>query len=361
MVEIGTKLNQLTVIGFEGKRSGQVVCLCDCGETCKMKKAKFESGHTKSCGCRKYKFGKNKDYLIGQTFSHLTVVRQMEGTRTEKISEWECLCSCGKTYITETSYLLSGRIKSCGCQKGLVDGHGAMLTHGLTKHPKYTTWCHIKERCIASRHKNFNNYGGRGISVEEPWLSDAKSFIDWYESNCNGDYSLQVNRIDNNGNYSPANCRLSTSKRNNNNRGNNKIIEYKGSKYTMAEIVEQHSVVEYSCFQLRIKNGWDVELALTTKPNEKESTFYTSVRQRLWYRHRNMRDRCNNPKNHNYVRYGLRGIYVSEAWKDVEDFISWSIENGFEPNLSLDRIDNDGPYSPENCRWVSSLVQAGNK
>lgn len=128
----------------------------------------------------------------------------------------------------------------------------------------------------------------------------------------------------------------------------------------MAELVEKFSVVEYNCFQARLKSGWDIESALKTYPNTKETKF-KSIHQALWYRHRNMRDRCNNPKNHNYARYGLRGITVCDEWKDVENFISWSIENGFEPHLSLDRIDNDGPYSPENCRWVSSLVQAGNK
>jgi hypothetical protein len=97
---------------------------------------------------------------------------------------------------------------------------------------------------------------------------------------------------------------------------------------------------------------------LTSKDNDTMQT--TNIRKshvdlpRLYNIYYCMKDRCFNPKNLSYHRYGGRGITVCEEWKnDKEKFFDWSLINGYEEGLQIDRIDNDGNYEPGNCRWVS--------
>lgn len=76
---------------------------------------------------------------------------------------------------------------------------------------------------------------------------------------------------------------------------------------------------------------------------------------------RNMKDRCFNPNNKRFPHYGGRGIDVCQEWKDnYVSFRNWAISNGYKIGLSLDRIDNDGNYCPQNCRWVNSIIQNNN-
>ncbi len=78
-----------------------------------------------------------------------------------------------------------------------------------------------------------------------------------------------------------------------------------------------------------------------------------------------MRQRCNNPKCASYPLYGGRGIKLCEEWNEGSNgffrFLRWSLENGYRPDLSIDRINNDGNYEPSNCRWTDMETQANNR
>lgn len=74
-----------------------------------------------------------------------------------------------------------------------------------------------------------------------------------------------------------------------------------------------------------------------------------------------MRNRCRNPKNPRYPLYGGRGITICREWNDYKTFRGWAFESGYQPHLSLDRIDVNGPYAPWNCRWVTQRIQTRNQ
>jgi hypothetical protein len=85
------------------------------------------------------------------------------------------------------------------------------------------------------------------------------------------------------------------------------------------------------------------------------------MRDRLDIIHSNIIQRCTNPRNPAYERYGGRGITVCEEWRKIRAFKEWAHTHGYEPNLTIDRIDNDKGYCPKNCRWVTNKQNCNNR
>lgn len=127
-----------------------------------------------------------------------------------------------------------------------------------------TVYSHMLNRCFNSKDKRYIAYGGRGITIEKEWLQDPTAFLNWYKENWFE--GGQVDRIDNNGNYSEANCRMVDAKTNNRNRRTSMLVTAFGETKTCAGWVEDNRCVidEWRTLRGRIKAGWSAEKAITT-------------------------------------------------------------------------------------------------
>lgn len=174
--------------------------------------------------------------LIGQKFGKLTVLEECNDRSKYGAIVYKCLCDCGNvSYVTSCNLRAKNGTKSCGCS------HVGHSTHGKRHTRLYSIWLNMKQRCYNPKRAQYKDWGGRGIVMCDEWKNDFIAFYDWSMSNGYND-DLTIDRIDNNKNYKPDNCRWVDHKIQSNNKRDNVLLTFNGKTQTMKQWADELGV-----------------------------------------------------------------------------------------------------------------------
>lgn len=227
---------------------------------------------TGSWRCAPCAAGHNRLSLEGRRFGRWLVAERVESVQYasgDKKSAWRCVCDCGTTRVVTGSALNTGKSKSCGCAAVEMTAERS-ATHGKSKTRTYRIWQAMLNRCRYPTSHMYHRYGGRGIAVCERWTSFENFIADMGE--CPPGFS--IDRIDNDADYGPENCRWADRKTQARNKSTNRIISFEGKRKCLKEWAESLSMDQASLAE-RI-DKWGVKRALST-PKGKSHGFIKSV------------------------------------------------------------------------------------
>lgn len=176
--------------------------------------------------------------LTGRIFGKLTVLKRGDEYSKSGKFLWSCICECGATRSASTQNLKIGTAKEClAClhvtRVNRMTGTRHAATHGKSKTREFRIWRGLRQRCSDPNSPDWHKYGGRGITVDPKWDNSFLAFLSDVGLAPSPKHS--IDRINNDGNYEPANCRWATPKEQCNNKRTNRIIEYRGKRQTVTE------------------------------------------------------------------------------------------------------------------------------
>lgn len=251
---IGKVVNHVTILEVDNNKPHgkgvevRFLCKCDCGNIFSCAKSNLVHERVYSCGCKK----RLQYNIIGERFGKLTVIEKI-GLSNHMELLWKCKCDCGNEVIVNSYSLRKGTTRSCGCL--CFESRGNHLLPNWNKIHYART--NMLTRCYNEKYSLYHRYGGRGISVCEEWKNDSMAFYDWSIRNGFSE-ELTLDRVNNDGNYDPHNCRWVTMQVQSNNRHTNRILTRDGESHTMAEWSRILNT-SYSKIQTHIYSGKDFQ------------------------------------------------------------------------------------------------------
>lgn len=249
----------------EDERKGSYwLCRCVCGKKKIVNLSDLASGATKSCGCKIGELRRASGYsaskiddLTGKRFGNLLVVELIPRNYNDPV-KWICKCDCGNERICSSDDLKYEGVTKCKvCTRDSLNKRYPRLVR---------IYANMKQRCTNPNHDSYAVYGGKGVTICDEWMNSFDAFAEWAINNGYED-GLSIDRIDNEGNYEPSNCRWATRFEQANNTSQNVNITYNGETHSVAEwsrILNIHN----STLANRLKHGWSVKEAFETPPSK---------------------------------------------------------------------------------------------
>lgn len=183
--------------------------------------------------------------LTGKQFSYWTVLYRALGIKDGK-TNWWCECKCGTRKVVEGGNLKMGLSNSCGCRK-IERSRVRMKTHGEANgyngrgksSVEYSTWCRMKRRCFSSSHRDYKDYGAKGVLVAPEWINNYPAFLAYIGRRPKG---FSLDRINPHLGYCPGNVRWASPKTQAGNKRRTVLYTYKGKTGCLAAICEEFNL-----------------------------------------------------------------------------------------------------------------------
>lgn len=254
------QFGNLTVLSLSSERSSDGsriwICKCACGNIGKYPANKLNFGKCVQCyDCgRKNKInaGHIQIDIKGHRSGRLVAMERTEDKHSDGSSLWLCFCDCGsKIKLTSCQFKSKERV-SCGCYRSEMAAQ-RQTTHGMSGSITYSSWISMRERVTNENSLHFDRYGGRGITICDRWLNSFEAFYSDMGSRPSLEYS--IDRINNDGNYEPGNCKWSTDIEQARNRSNTIKLTYNGIEQSIDTWVDQLNLSKPAVLY-RLNSGW---------------------------------------------------------------------------------------------------------
>lgn len=206
--------------------------------------------------------------MTGKTFGSLVAIA-CAGIGSDGKYQWRFACECGKEFTACGSKVRRGEVITCPeCSMERV--RLSHIKHGRARTPEHRAWSHIKSRCFNQKVPEYKHYGGRGITMCQRWIDSFENFLADMGSKPSKLHS--IDRIDNNGNYEPSNCRWASFNEQANNKRSNRLVIINSKSKTMSEWATENGL-NREIVHKRLRRGWSGE-SLIASPMQAQKISY---------------------------------------------------------------------------------------